>query len=80
METEIKNGTIDGNRVYTTAFGWVMRRKDHEPAPLTCEGTCGRVTMHEYSRALNTSHQPGMPASYHDFYKCQTCGHERMWG
>ena len=53
------------------------RRKEHEPAPLICD-KCDRVTMHEFVGSFRD--QTTTYGTMHDYYKCTTCGFQRIWG
>ena len=64
----------------TKAFGLVEDRKPREPAPLNCEGTCKRITTHRFSAARNLLPHRAFKSEIHDFYACDVCGHERVWG
>ena len=66
----------------TKTFGLVVARELHEPAPLNCEGTCGRVTMHTFAtvRMLRLRDSTIKYPVEHDCYTCDVCGHERVWG
>lgn len=81
------------NEVVYTAYGIYYRRYSGEDAPLICEGTCGRVTMHSYGKRqlfpaghcvfkddLDHTAKPYVLACFHTMYQCKTCGHLRIWG
>ena len=63
----------------TKAFGQVEDRKPREPAPLRCD-TCDQVTMHRFSAARDLLPHRAFKSEIHDFYACDVCGHERVWG
>ena len=64
----------------TEAYGFIADRHPREPAPLLCEGTCKRLTMHIFVRAHGFKTAEGGRTDIHDCYKCSQCQHERIWG
>ena len=62
-----------------TYLGYVEDRHEREPAPLEC-ASCKQITMHSFSRRTDLRQSILHHHQEHEFYRCDVCGLERIWG